>query len=335
MNAEREDAREVVFERDNYRCVFCGKPAVDAHHLLERHLWQADEHFGYIPANLISVCSDCHLMCEYTWITVEEGRQAAGITKVIVPSQLYEDQSYDKWGNPILADGRRAMGELFMFEQVKRVLRLANVLDQVVPYMKYPRTFHLPWSHPTKDDKLIQSLDLLEHSPIVVTEKLDGENTSMYTDYIHARSLDSQSAEYRSWVKSFWAKKSQDIPIGYRICGENMYAQHSIAYENLESYFYGFSFWYYDYCFSWNETIEWFQLLDIPIVPVLYSGTWNEEVLKELAKDNTREGYVVRIANDFKYAGFKNCVAKYVRKDHLKTNQRWDQRIIKNRLAFV
>lgn len=32
----RDQFREGVFARDNYKCVFCDKPAVDAHHILER-----------------------------------------------------------------------------------------------------------------------------------------------------------------------------------------------------------------------------------------------------------------------------------------------------------
>ncbi len=42
--------------------------------------------------------------------------------------------------------------------------------------IKYPRTFHLPWSPGlTKDDKRIENLDGFIGREVVVTEKMDGE----------------------------------------------------------------------------------------------------------------------------------------------------------------
>lgn len=35
----REEFKQQVFERDEHCCVVCGKPAVDAHHILERRLF--------------------------------------------------------------------------------------------------------------------------------------------------------------------------------------------------------------------------------------------------------------------------------------------------------
>ena len=78
---------------------------------------------------------------------------------------------------------------------------------------------------------------------VVVTEKLDGENTTMYTDYIHARSLDSHHHPSRDWVKQLHGEIGYKIPVGWRVCGENMYARHSIVYYDLTTYFYGFSIW--------------------------------------------------------------------------------------------
>ena len=58
---------------------------------------------------------------------------------------------------------------------------------------KYPRTFHLPWSPGVaSDDKVIESLDAFVGREVVVTEKMDGENSSLYSNgHIHARSMDS------------------------------------------------------------------------------------------------------------------------------------------------
>ena len=35
----RDNFRESVFDRDNHKCVFCDKHAKDAHHIMERRLF--------------------------------------------------------------------------------------------------------------------------------------------------------------------------------------------------------------------------------------------------------------------------------------------------------
>ena len=48
--------------------------------------------------------------------------------------------------------------------------------------MKYPRTYHLPWSPgTTADDKKLSGdwFDMYKGKEIVITEKLDGENTAI------------------------------------------------------------------------------------------------------------------------------------------------------------
>ncbi len=124
-----------------------------------------------------------------------------------------------------------------------------------------------------EDDIKLDSNTIFADSQIVVTEKLDGENTTLYPDYIHARSLDSRHHPSRAWVKALQASISNDIPDGWRICGENLYARHSIAYENLTSYFYVFAIWNEDnYCLIWSQTQEWAEILGLELPPILYEG---------------------------------------------------------------
>lgn len=61
----RDAFREGVFARDGNCCVFCGRPAVDAHHILERRLWPDG---GYYLNNGASVCAEHHMLCETTEI---------------------------------------------------------------------------------------------------------------------------------------------------------------------------------------------------------------------------------------------------------------------------
>ena len=98
--------------------------------------------------------------------------------------------------------------------------------------IKYPRTYHAPWSQgATNDDKIHKTMDHFLGKRVIVTEKMDGESCSFYNDYIHARSLDSVNHYTRNWVKQFHANNIMGNIPGLRICGENLYAVHSIKYD--------------------------------------------------------------------------------------------------------
>lgn len=321
----RDQFREGTFARDGYKCVFCDRPAVDAHHILERRLWPDG---GYYLENGASVCGEHHLLCERTGLSVEDVRSAAGITKIVVPPHLYDDHIYDKWGNPVLADGRRGKGELYQDESVRKALKEGGVLGLFTNWVKYPRTNHVPWSPGVNDDDRVhKDMSYFEGKRVIVTRKMDGENTNMYSDHIHARSLDSKGGEDRAWVKQFWAQFAYEIPEGWRICGENMWAQHSIRYEDLKSFFYGFSMWDDEnICLGWAEMMTWFELLGITSVPVLYDGIYDEKVLRGIEKEmnwETDEGYVLRLYDPFPYRDFKKSIAKFVRKGHVQTTKHW------------
>jgi hypothetical protein len=323
----REKFRESVFARDGGGCVFCADAAVDAHHILERRLWPDG---GYYLNNGASVCGVHHLQCERTEITVEAVRLACGITKPVLPPHLYSDHSYDKWGNPVLANGQRLKGELYFDESVQKVLKEGGVLGLFTEWVKYPRTHHLPWSEGLhEDDRLIESLTAFEGERVIVTEKMDGENTTLYRNYTHARSVDGRNHPTRAWVKQFWSGISADIPQGWRVCGENLYAKHSVSYENLESYFLGFSIWNErNVCLSWPETTEWFALLGITPVPVIYDGLFDAKSIQKLwipQRWASCEGYVVRVSAPISYGEFRHKVGKFVRKDHVQTVKHWAQ----------
>lgn len=196
--------------------------------------------------------------------------------------------------------------------------------------VKYPRTPHLPWSvSKTSDDITLSHIHHFEQlKDIVVTEKLDGENTTLYRNHIHARSLDSKGHHSRDWIKRLHAEIRFDIPDGFRICGENVFAKHSIFYDKLTTYFYAFAIFEGNVCLSWAETVEWCKLLNLEIVPVLYRGKWNEVAIKACWMGTStfgpeQEGYVVRNAQRFAFPDFSKNVAKYVRSNHVSTDNHW------------
>ncbi|MCO7224076.1 RNA ligase family protein [Pleionea sp. CnH1-48] len=202
---------------------------------------------------------------------------------------------------------------------------------------KYPRTPHLPWSPGyTGDDVRCMDVSVFTGKEVIVTEKMDGENTSLYRDANHARSLDSAHHPSRDWIKTFHGAMAYQIPVGWRICGENLYAKHSIGYDALQSYFYGFSVWNEEnFCLDWKQTLEWFDLLNIVAPKVLYQGLWDEKQLKKLKVDTEcMEGYVVRLAGAFHYREFSASVAKWVRHHHVSTDKHWmHSEVIANGLA--
>lgn len=332
----RDQFREGVFARDQHKCVFCPAPAQDAHHILERRLFPNG---GYYLENGASVCGEHHLACERTTISVEDVRRACGVTHPVLPEHLYSDLAYDKWGNPVLENGSRLKGELFYDASVQKVLAEGGVLDLFTSRVKYPRTYHLPWSeNMNDDDRMMRSLQGFEGERIIITEKMDGENTTLYPDYLHARSIDGRNHPSRNWVKNFWGQICGDIPEDFRVCGENLYAQHSIAYDDLPSYFMGFQVWDKLTCLSWDDTMLWFGLLGIAPVPVLYDGTFSGINLDALKADwKKREGYVIRVARAFEYGEFRNVVGKFVRKDHIQTvKHNWSaQAVVPNKLLIV
>lgn len=322
---DRTDFRETVFARDGNKCVVCGQKADDAHHLLERKLWSDGD---YIADNGVSLCNSCHISAEQTRLSVEELREAAGITTVVVPDHLFSDGLYDKWGNLILEDGSRLPGPLYEDTSVQKALRTGGAISLFRTHWKYPRTLHLPWSGGlnVNDEKQIPSLDSLVGQEVVVTEKMDGENTTMYHDFIHARSVSSGGHPSRSWVKNLHSKIAHDIPVGYRVVGENLFAAHSVRYDNLPSYFMMFSIWHRDVCMSWDETVEWAELLGLDLVPVLYEGVFDEAAARKLAATqdrNRHEGYVVRARRSFFARDFHLLVAKYQRDNHVTTGSHW------------
>ncbi|NUS62371.1 MAG: RNA ligase family protein, partial [Saccharothrix sp.] len=189
----------------------------------------------------------------------------------------------------------------------------------------YPRTPHLPWSPgASADDVRVADLDGLRGREVVVTEKLDGENTTLYADGVHARSLDSAHHPSRSWVKGLQGRIGSRLPAGWRICGENVYARHSIEYAELESWFYGFSVWDGDRCLDWDRTTRFLRGVGVPVPPVLWRGVFDERALRRLRVDPARqEGFVVRTAEGFRLDEFGRRVAKWVLAHHVRTDAHW------------
>lgn len=208
--------------------------------------------------------------------------------------------------------------------------------------MKYPRTFHLRYSPGvTKDDKVMKNIDrwLEGDYKVIVSEKLDGENTSLHSNHIHARSEDSKSQPWRSHLKSVWANIKHKIPNNLQIVVEDMYAKHSIYYDRLTSYHYIIMIIDKEtkMVLPFLDTLLWADELEIPMAPVYYEGEYN---LFDCVRDipmyskfgEEMEGYVIRYSGEFPISEFPSRVGKWVRANHVETDEHWTRGWIKNKL---
>lgn len=194
---------------------------------------------------------------------------------------------------------------------------------------KHSRTFHLPWSEGIgSDDRVHKSVEQFEGHQVVVTEKRDGECTSMYRDgTVHARSIDGTNHPWQDAIKAMWRERCHDLPEGWRVVGENLYAEHSIRYDNLTDWIEVFAiFDETNTALSWDETVEWCELLGLHTVPVLWRGAWDEGQVRRIQyrlNPETQEGYVVRDQGRIHSVNWCHWVGKYVRKGHVQTDQHW------------
>ncbi len=214
---------------------------------------------------------------------------------------------------------------------------------------KYNRTYHLPWSPGgTSDDKIAKDLYIIYNNDIVITEKMDGSNTSLESSGCYARTHSGPpSHESFDGLKALHATIKHKIPDGVQLFGEWLYAKHSITYEKLPHYFMLFNvrslldnIWY-----SWEEVKLWAEEIEVPTVPVLFEGKLSTEKELKIKIDElmaqpsvcggVREGVVVRIQESFTDQAFSQCVMKWVRKDHVQTSDHWKNQIItKNKLVI-
>ena len=172
----------------------------------------------------------------------------------------------------------------------------------------------------------MSSIDGLKVDRLVATEKMDGENTTIHQLGSHARSPESRNHPSRDWLKAFAAGISHQLYNDERIIGENVFARHSVAYENLPSYFLGFAWVVGDLVQSWQDTLDRFEELGVTPVPVLYRGPYHADLFANLASaldTQKQEGFVVRVERAFLEKEMPTVLGKYVRAGHVQSDIHW------------
>ena len=211
---------------------------------------------------------------------------------------------------------------------------------------KYGRTYHYPFSPGTTSDDRINFdywSDLQQIKTVVHTEKLDGENNCLSKWGVFARSHAAPTTSpWTATLREFWQRVKNDLG-DLEIFLENLYAVHSIRYQQLDHHFYVFGVREHGRWLSWEEVKFYAAMLDLPTVPQIeiepkpgdrqlfeqkimnIVGTAGafEPVDTATGKPCTLEGIVSRNAAAFHRDEFAHNVFKWVRKGHVKTNEHW------------
>ena len=123
----RDEFREQILARKSGKCCVpnCGEKAVDAHHIIERKLWDDG---GYYINNGAQLCSKHHLDAEQTKFSTSQLRIWCSISKILLPPNFDRNLSYDKWGNIVLDNNQRLPGPLFTSEGCQKSLAAGGMM---------------------------------------------------------------------------------------------------------------------------------------------------------------------------------------------------------------
>jgi len=208
--------------------------------------------------------------------------------------------------------------------------------------MKYPRTFHLSFSPEIFSDDKVLSPEIEKsfiNRELTITEKMDGGNSCLHKGKVFARTH-AMEANHASFSKlkqlynTIFYTKSFDFN-RYMLFGENLQALHSIEYTKLNSPFCLFNVFDIekDIWLSTDNVQNIAIDLELTYVPLITKKNFNSlkklksfldnEISKPSFYGPNREGFVLRDSNEFKFKDFSKNVCKYVRKNHVQTDNHW------------
>lgn len=202
---------------------------------------------------------------------------------------------------------------------------------------KYPSTPHWPWSEKVhRNDSYHINPEHFVGKEVVITEKIDGGNTCLWDGQAYARSTSTPSAAgWFAMVKKHHAWKTAGEKTFF-FYGEDIYGVHSIEYDAIpeDETFRVFAVrGYDDYFLNWDAVVGLSDKYNLPVAPVSFRGTFSSvDDVTAWFKQNRplpsfmgpeREGFVMRVVEHFPADQFATNVCKYVRKDHVQTDEHW------------
>ena len=179
-----------------------------------------------------------------------------------------------------------------------------------IQHIKHPSTPYLDISQ-TANEKVVVTQSFIGER-VTITEKMDGEITSIYPDgSFHARSLDSGAAWQRDVIHSYLPSIVSAMRYDEHFVFENMYAKHTIEYDDLESYLYLLYVVRNGFVISYEQTRMIASKIGLVMPRVLLSGVFRSANNVLLMK-SYREGFVLRVNRSFPYAKLGEFTGKYV-----------------------
>lgn len=108
----REEFKKKVFSKTKGKCCVpgCNCYAVDAHHIMDRHLWC---HGGYIMSNGAALCSKHHIEAENGTITPKQCIEYMKISTSTIeePDTLKEDLTFEEYYELLMNEQINKWGE--------------------------------------------------------------------------------------------------------------------------------------------------------------------------------------------------------------------------------
>lgn len=209
--------------------------------------------------------------------------------------------------------------------------------------IKFPRTYHLPWSEGASNDDHMLSYDQFENhffeTEYVLTEKIDGQNIVFHNGEVYCRSPNSSFTRHPSinYAKTYCARLPH---FSGRLFFENVSYVHSIEYPKLPTKMFligGTDIHLADNnrgpgidtetVWSIDRTIEFAKEYDLVHVPIIHKAktdvlTLFYNLMGKRIPIHT-EGYVIRSSNSFDINQYRYNVAKFVRSNHVTTDEHW------------
>ena len=165
---------------------------------------------------------------------------------------------------------------------------------------------------------------------VVVEEKMDGANTGIIRHkkgfHLQKRgSLVGQSEHaqfqyFHNWANYQNYEKLMNVPVGYTIYGELLYAVHSIYYDSLPDYFLVFDVWdkRKDKFLNTDAKLEFCDKYGFIHTPIIAEGKFNltdlyDMIPNESSYGDTCEGIVIKRYNKKGYTRGKIVKPEFIK----------------------
>lgn len=340
-NRKREQFRLQVAKRDGGMCKvpWCdehvspdpSKPG-DQHHIIERNLWDDG---GWFPDNGVNVCPEHHQLAEEDEIPPQAFWLWAGVDAPQVPACV-ESQAVDKWGKPFETPPHESLRDYHKYPSTRHLM---PCYWQSARSAAHTRTEH--------DDTELTSVDSFTGIELVVLVKMDGSNAMLVADSDEpVRARNGRDAEHRSFDRlkqAYWDRGVYEtLDERYQVFGEHMTAKHSIHYGTeappADDVFQVFGVFdsRLNVWLSWDSVEAIADQIGFETVPVVghytfdgpnaaHEFTQQITTISESVIDQGHEGTVVRSRYPFHYGQFPEKVGKFVRPNHVQTDEHWSE----------